>query len=244
MTGTSYFGGKSGSGTYQTIINQIPPHEHYVEGFAGMAGVFRNMKTEASCLLIDQNDELFNIYEQAGFKKTSFSAQYFIFRGTVKRIYLPGDSVKFFEDCRFQLDRPETFIYLDPPYPLSSRKSGPKYKFEMSDEQHIELLNVITLYKKAKVAISTYPNDLYNANNFMTDRGWRMIEFESQTRRGKATEQLWMNYPEPAELHDYQYLGEDYRERERITRMQNRWKAKFKNLPDLEKKAMLQHLQT
>lgn len=31
----TYFGGKAGSGTYQTIINQIPPHRVYIEPFVG-----------------------------------------------------------------------------------------------------------------------------------------------------------------------------------------------------------------
>jgi DNA adenine methylase len=31
MESNTYFGGKSGAETYQTIINQIPPHRIYVE---------------------------------------------------------------------------------------------------------------------------------------------------------------------------------------------------------------------
>ena len=39
------------------------------------------------------------------------------------------------------------------------------------------------------------------------------------TRGGRlATEWVWMNYPEPIALHDYRYLGEDFREREPIKR--------------------------
>lgn len=33
----TYPGGKSGAGVYQTIINQMPPHQLYVEPFAGGA---------------------------------------------------------------------------------------------------------------------------------------------------------------------------------------------------------------
>ena len=33
------------------------------------------------------------------------------------------------------------------------------------------------------------------------------------------TEYLWCNYPAPMALHDYRYLGKDFRERERIKRM-------------------------
>ena len=48
-------------------------------------------------------------------------------------------------------------------------------------------------------------------------QGWHTVSFQAMTRSGKpATEWLWMNYPEPAALHDYRYLGADFRERERI----------------------------
>jgi hypothetical protein len=31
------------------------------------------------------------------------------------------------------------------------------------------------------------------------------------------------NFPEPVALHDYRYLGEDFRQRERIKRKKQRW---------------------
>lgn len=54
-----------------------------------------------------------------------------------------------------------------------------------------------------------------------------------------ATEHLWMNYPEPIALHDYRYLGADYRQRERITRKIKRWQRKLANMPTLERQALL-----
>jgi len=35
-----YPGGKNSAGTYQRIINQIPPHNVYIEPFAESAAVF------------------------------------------------------------------------------------------------------------------------------------------------------------------------------------------------------------
>ncbi len=35
----AYSGGKGQAGTYQKIINQMPPHKTYVEAFAGGASV-------------------------------------------------------------------------------------------------------------------------------------------------------------------------------------------------------------
>lgn len=51
-----------------------------------------------------------------------------------------------------------------------------------------------------------------------------------------------MNYPEPLELHDYRYLGRDFRERERIKRKKQRWKQKLSTMPALERYAILSEL--
>jgi len=48
-----------------------------------------------------------------------------------------------------------------------------------------------------------------------------------------------MNFPEPLELHDYHYLGEDFRERERIKRKKLRWKNRLINMNALEKHAIM-----
>jgi site-specific DNA-adenine methylase len=36
-----YPGGKNSDGTYQFIINHIPPHETYIEGFLGSGAIIR-----------------------------------------------------------------------------------------------------------------------------------------------------------------------------------------------------------
>jgi hypothetical protein len=59
------------------------------------------------------------------------------------------------------------------------------------------------------------------------------------TRGGPAVEHLWCNFPEPMALHDYSYLGADFRERERIKRKAARWRQKFVALGTLERKAVL-----
>jgi hypothetical protein len=87
--------------------------------------------------------------------------------------------------------------------------------------------------------ISGYPSNLYNEKLSK----WRKIEFKSRNRTGDfVTECIWMNYPEVKELHDYQYLGVSFRERERIKRRNSRWKEKIKKLPHLEKQALLECL--
>ncbi len=52
-----------------------------------------------------------------------------------------------------------------------------------------------------------------------------------------------MNYPEPTALHDYKYLGSNFRERERITRKKKRLIKKLKKMPKLERQSMLAAIQ-
>lgn len=61
-------------------------------------------------------------------------------------------------------DTPEALIYLDPPYIQSTRSQSSKekgYKFEMTDDQHLDLLTKIKNVS-GMVVISGYENDLYN----------------------------------------------------------------------------------
>lgn len=60
------------------------------------------------------------------------------------------------------------------------------------------------------------------------------------TRGGSpATEWLWSNFVPPAQLHDYRYVGHTFRERERIKRKTQRWKARLLKMPALERQALL-----
>jgi len=89
------------------------------------------------------------------------------------------------------------------------------------------------------VAISGYWCQMY-ADRLQV---WRSISFPARTRGGgMATEWLWMNYPEPMLLHDYRYLGCDFRERERIKRKKARWVNRLEHMPMLERIALMSAL--
>lgn len=80
-------------------------------------------------------------------------------------------------------------IYCDPPYVLSTRKRR-QYRFEMTDGDHEELLQVLTKIK-AKAMISGYDCELYD--KYLC--GWRKEQIKSRTQSlAKRTETLWMNY--------------------------------------------------
>ena len=158
----------------------------------------------------------------------------------MKPLYLVNeDGIEFLTKCSCCQD-PDTLIYCDPPYLMETRKSKRAlYRFEMTTEQHIELLNTI-MNLKCMVMISGYYSDLYAK----TLTGWRSVTFQAQTRGGRtATEWVWMNFQTPLELHDYRYLGRDFRERERIKRKQTRWKNRLERMTDQERYAMLSVLQ-
>jgi DNA adenine methylase len=86
--------------------------------------------------------------------------------------------VKF--ECREALDVIQeydditTFTYLDPPYLPSTRTARHGvYTYDMSEADHERLLTTITRCR-GKVAISGYPNALYDT----ALAGWRRIEFD------------------------------------------------------------------
>jgi hypothetical protein len=104
----------------------------------------------------------------------------------------------------------------------------------MDDAQHEGLLALLGSLPCA-VMVSGYRSALYDEML----RDWRTTQFQAMTRRGPATEVVWMNYPEPTALHEYTHLGQTFRERERLSRQQARWVKKVAAKPLLEQQALL-----
>ena len=105
----------------------------------------------------------------------------------------------------------------------------------MTAEQHERLLEVV-LELPCMVQVSSYANELYSERL----KGWRLVTFQTTNRAGDATvEHLWMNYPEPIALHDTRYLGDSFRERERIKRKRERWLKRLQTMEPAERYAML-----
>lgn len=131
----------------------------------------------------------------------------------------------------------DAVVYIDPPYPLDARRTqAPIYRFEMTNRQHEELLEVIVRLP-CYVIVSGYDHPLYVA----ALQGWRRLRFAVQTRGGRmAIENLWCNFPEPAILHDHRFLGDEKRERERIRRKAKKWTEGLKRLPSKEQAAILE----
>lgn len=225
----TYPGGKAGSGVYQKIINQIPPHRVYIEPFLGHGSVMLHKRDAACSIGVDSDVHVVQYWMDL--IATNGDAHDRLFRScTVKH----GDAISFLKSYDFQGDE---FVYCDPPYLFETRKSKRRlYTAEFGDmDQHERLLAALKSLP-CMVAISGYQSSLYSS---ILDT-WRTINFQTTNRAGQAvTEWLWMNYPEPTALHDYRYLGENFREREKITRQKRRWQARLKRMNPLQRYALM-----
>lgn len=226
----TYPGGKSGAGVYQQIINQIPPHALYIEPFLDGGSILKYKKPALASIAIDIDKDVIDRFVGAQGLRPDLHPDDRPIPGVT---YLHDDAISYLATHTIPND---AFIYLDPPYLMSTRSCQRQmYRYEMSESTHIILLNII-LDLNCNIAISGYSSGMYQT--YLLD--WRMITFPAMTRAGnQATECLWMNYPEPYELHDYRYLGENYRQRERIKRRQQRWFKRLSSMPALERYAML-----
>jgi hypothetical protein len=52
-----------------------------------------------------------------------------------------------------------------------------------------------------------------------------------------------MNYPEPVSLHDYRYVGANYREREKFRRQQRRWSTRLSKMTIIQRQALMSVLE-
>lgn len=222
---SSYPGGKAQAGTFQTIINQIPPHGTFIEAFLGDGALTRNKLPARTTIGVDTNERMLHTR----------------WRGDeVPNLrLLHADALAFLRSYDV---RGNEFVYCDPPYLFDIRATRRRglYDYEFGEiDQHRELLSLLRTLP-CMVAINGYWSALYE----MELAGWRTITYKAVTRGGTvATEWLWMNYPEPLELHDYRYLGRNYREREKFKKQQRRWKYRLQNMPALQRYAMFAALE-
>ena len=215
-----YPGGKGQAGVYQRIINLMPPHEVYIETHLGGGNILERKKPATASIGIDADEAVCAIWRA---------------RATPSTTIIHGDAAAFLRGYRFT---GRELIYSDPPYVMTTRKSGPRYRHEYSDEQHRDLVSLL-LTVKAWVMLSGYRCPLYDE----LLAGWRRGDFPVMTRgHSWAIESLWLNFEPGARLHDFRYLGADFRERERLKRKRLRWRARLESLPESERLMLLDEL--
>jgi DNA adenine methylase len=210
-----YTGGKGGC--YQRFINLMPSHDTYIETHLGGGAVLRYKRPAKRNIGIEIDSDVI--------EKWKNNAQ-----PCIELIH--GDAVNFLKSHKFT---GKELVYCDPPYLRETRKKYyPLYKHEYSLEQHIELLEVLKSIR-CMIMISGYESSLYKSYL----KGWSTHCFQAKTHNGMATEWIWMNYSQPKELHDYRYLGNNYRERYLIKHKLKNWVRRLKSIPTLERQALL-----
>jgi len=223
----TYFGGKSGAGTYQTLINHVPPCTTYVSGCLGNCGLTRYIKPAELMILNDLDSDLV-----ASWKYAIGSRKCFEFYNIDVVTLIRSIIAEYY-------DTADVFLYLDPTYRTAVRKTQrPVYRFEMSEQKHIELLESCLSLNQTKIMISNYPDPLYD--EYL--RGWYTHDFWSNTHNGRALERIYMNYQLNDQLHDYSFIGEEFREREQFARIRKNLIKKINRLEPVLRNAILSDL--
>jgi len=211
-------GGKGG--VFQNLINLMPPHEVYIESHLGNGAVMRRKRSANHNVGIEIDPNVICMWNKE--KQINFDLVH-------------GDAITFLKGYEFS---GKELVYCDPPYLRVTRKKyNALYKYEYTEEQHRELLNVIKTLK-CKVIISGYKSSLYSEEL----QNWHSHSFQAATHSGLAIEYVWMNYPPPVELHDYSFLGKNFRERERISMKKKRWINRLNKMSSRDREVLLNAL--
>lgn len=180
---------------FRHVINLMPPHVRYVEAFLGSGAVLRNKRPAQSSLGIEIDETIL-----AGWRGDEVPGLEI----------LPGDAISILP--RLNLGKGD-LLYCDPPYVPSTRRGGRYYRHELSQADHVSLLAVLTGLP-CKVVLSGYRCGLYDE----ALGSWHRIDYVTTTHAGPVTESAWTNFVPGPPLHDYSYVGANFREREGFRR--------------------------
>lgn len=88
-------------------------------------------------------------------------------------------------ECITKYDSPQTLFYLDPPYVHSTRTKKDGYFHEFSDQDHVDLLELIQNLK-GKVILSGYESEIYDSLN------WKKVSINARTNADDRKEVIWL----------------------------------------------------
>jgi DNA adenine methylase len=189
----AYAGGKGR--IYQVIVNLMPPHATYIETHLGGGAVMSAKRPAARNIGIDLDPRVIENWRRAG-------------RDDIELHHADAS--------RFLLEFPFTgneLVYCDPPYWPAARRRPRCYTHDYTEADHHRLLDVL-LPLPCRVMLSGYRCETYDARL----GNWLRLDIDSGTQVGRVSEGLWLNFDPGPALHDYAYLGADFREREAIRR--------------------------
>ncbi|WP_120430182.1 DNA adenine methylase [Acinetobacter baylyi] len=90
-------------------------------------------------------------------------------------------------------DDPETLFFIDPPYVRSTRTANVvAYRYEMTDEEHIELLDSINEIK-GKIILSGYDHEIYNSRLSHWQKKTKAVQASGNRGGVSRQECLWIS---------------------------------------------------
>lgn len=115
----------------------------------------------------------------------------------LKHVQIEHDS---YENVIFRYDHENAFFFLDPPYVPETRVSPKIYRYEMSLEEHKQMVEIL-LSVKGAVMLTGYDHPVYDP---LTEHGWVKESFEVECnvsptfrdpkrKRSRRVETIWMN---------------------------------------------------
>jgi len=220
----NYLGSKAASGLYQFILNNVPSHHIYIEGFLG-GGTILQTKTLSARNIAFEVDQ--SVYSTWAHRQTEFN--------------LEIHNKSFIEHWPLiakKLPLPLCFVYLDPPYLQTTRSSSHRYKHEMTIDDHKRLLELVHTVK-TNYMISCYDNALYT--EILSD--WRKESTTAMTRGGVRLETIYMNYPADP-TGETLYAGSNFTDRQRIKRKVGRMVKKIMSMSALDRACVLHAINT
>lgn len=210
---SAYFGSKLTPGLFQNIISIMPPHETYIETHLGGGAIMMRKQPAQKNIGIELNSKAI----------ASFKCNY---------------PVELLNTCSHEFLKNYSFtgkelIYCDPPYLIETRRSPRRYRFDYTEEDHI---NFLTLSKTlpCKIILSGYPSALYDKH--LVD--WHHIELQVMSNSGPRTEVIWHNYIIDRSFWPT-YAGKNSNKRQDIKRKAQRWGKNYAKLPRAERLAIM-----
>lgn len=215
----NYPGNKNFSNVIHFLVNRLPKSDRYFSLFFGSGGLEQSIYTaDAHFVCAEKNPECLKYLNPA-----LATIDYSCYKDLLSAYNFTSND----------------FIFADPPYMFSSRRSGKiYYKYEFTEEDHIEFLSLIK-NNPARVLITHPVNDLYD--EYLSD--WSKEEFVYMTRQGTFIDTVYLNYSTAdIELLNYDCLGTDFTDRQRIKRQRKNILEKFKRLDPHIRRAISREL--
>jgi len=210
---SGYYGSKATSGLCQPIIAMMPAHTSYIETHLGGGAIMKRKPAALSNIGIDIDPQ---------------PVAHFDCHDPVNLVN--GCAYHFLTHYDYQGSE---LVYCDPPYLLQTRTSPRRYRFDYTEQDHIELLallNTLPCY----VIVSGYPSLLYDDRL----RGWRTTTLQVMNPGGVRTEKLWYNFAIDR-VYWARFAGKNFTDRQRIKRKAQRWGKNDAAMPQAERLAVL-----